>query len=668
MTERTIITACPLDCYDACSFSVTEENGQITQLEGNKDHPITKGVICGRGRRLKERTYASYRILHPLKRVQDKWVRLSWEQAISEVSRNIRQAMDLYGHQSIFHCYDWGSGALLKSLNQRFFYALGGCTETVGSLCWNAGLQAQQYDMGEARSHAPDDLLNSSAIVVWGRNAAVTNMHILPFLREAQSLGAKLWIINPLPTDLDARADKVISLRPGTDGVLALAVLKRCIQFGYLDREFINQYSIGWEEFESQLSAFDYEDLVRQTGVSAEDIHQLAELYGTKQPVATLLGIGLQRYQNGGQNIRAIDALVAATGHIGVPGGGVQYASRDMGQYFDTKVLTGDVPENIRTFSRGKIAECMEMAEPPIQVMVVTRTNPLTQIPNTKKLESVLKKVPCKVVIDTFMTRTAEMADYILPCTTVFEEEDFTYTTMWHAYGNFIQPVVSAQGEAKADWEIFKELANALGLHELYDGSPKEWIAKALRPLIQTGVSLDEAKQRGFIKVPLSDIAFEDKKFLTSSGRFEFASDKAEKDGLPRTAVDGWKALTPLDEGQYHLITAHPRKSENSQHAEFPKLPSMPIVQIHFREAEKMGIVAGDIVQISTQNGVLLAEVRLLQTGYPKAVLLEEGWWNGEHTINHLTGNEMADMGDQTAQYECLCTISPIQQEGNEDK
>ncbi|GMA63668.1 molybdopterin-dependent oxidoreductase [Alicyclobacillus fastidiosus] len=293
----TIKTACPLDCYDGCSIHATvEQNGRL-RLEGNPNHPITRGALCNRGRRLGARRDGEDRILYPMKREGGEWVQISWAQAYREIGSEIRNALTRYGHHAILHAFDWGSGALLKSLNQRFFYQLGGCTETVGSLCWEAGLEAQRYDFGQARSHAPDDMVrNSQGIVVWGRNVATTNVHMMPFIKEAQARGAKLAVVNPLATDVARRADLCVYPRPGTDALLALGVLRICRDQGTLDNAFVEHRSVGWALLSEHLEQYDPERVSRETNVPVDQIQSLADFYGRLGPVTTLLGIGMQRY------------------------------------------------------------------------------------------------------------------------------------------------------------------------------------------------------------------------------------------------------------------------------------------------------------------------------------------------------------------------------------
>lgn len=666
-------TGCPLDCWDACSMIAEVENGRVTRLDGDPSHPVTQGFLCGKGRKLKDRLYATSRILHPLKKSDGTWHPIPWEQALDEIAHRIEQTIASTGHQAILHAFDWGSGTVLKNLNQRFFYQLGGCTETVGSLCWDAGLEAQRYDFGEARSHAPEDTVHAQAIVVWGRNVSHTNIHMVPFIKAAQARGARLVLINPLATDLDTRADLCLAPRPGSDAALAFGALKYCKDEGWLDTKFLSQHSLGWADLSSYIDQFDLTSVTTITDVPAEQVVQLAEIYGQVQPVTTLLGIGLQRYPGGGNAIRAIDALAAATGQVGVSGGGVNYANRAIPAYLNQDALAGRSGVDVREFTRGDQAEQILAAQPPIEMLFVTRTNPVTQVPNTQRLLEAYETIGCKVVIDMFLTPTAEVADYFLPCTSVLEEEDFVFSTMWHPYVTYIAQAVEPQGEAMPDWEIFQALAKRLGLDGFMDRSPKEWLATALEPMRSHGIDLETLQREGTIRIPVPEIPWSDALFLTPSRKFEFVSPVAQSEGhaghavyLPshETSRANGQPTTPADPSAdgypYALLTVHPRLSENSQHKDFPHLPEIPLVEVTQSLAEEAGLTNGGLARVWNDQAELMVRVRIVERGHAHTVKLESGWWGQGITINHLTKNYRADFGQQTAQYDCSCNIESV--------
>lgn len=662
---RKIKTACPLDCWDTCSIIAEVEDGKVVRLDGDPNHPVTQGFLCGKGRKLKDRLYSEHRILHPMKRVGGKWQTIGWEAALDEIATKLCDTLATSGHQAILHAYDWGSGTVLKNLNQRFFNLLGGCTETVGSLCWDAGLEAQRYDFGQSRSHSPEDTAKAQGIVVWGRNLATTNIHMVPFVRQAVANGAALVVINPLSTDLDLRADLRIEPRPGTDAVLAFGVLKYCMDQGWLDEEFLDEHSLGWPELANSLQMYNLATVTRITDVPEDKVIALANLYGQVRPVTTLLGIGLQRYPGGGNTVRAIDALAAATGHIGIQGGGVNYANRAIPAYLNQAGLAGTPTNRVREFTRGEQAEQILAADPAIEVLFVTRTNTVAQVPNSKRLIEAYETIPTRVVIDQFLTPTAELADYFLPCTSVLEDEDFVFSTMWQPNVTYIKPAVKPLGEVKPDWEIFALLAERLGLEGYMDCGIHEWMDLALAPMHKHGVTLKTLQEQGTVTLPTPDVPWEDGHFLTPSGKFEFASSVAQREGHSRVAtyiptreiVGSGSEDAKTTSYPFALLTIHPRLSENSQHKDLPELPLLPTVEISRELAMEQGLVEGDEARLWNDQAELTVRVRVVATSHPKTIKLESGWWGQGLTVNHLTKSHLADFGQQTAQYDCACNL-----------
>lgn len=519
---KTIKTACPLDCYDACSMIAHIEGDRVVRVEGNPEHPITQGRLCTRGYHLVARTNSEARITQPQKRVGDTWHTISWEQAYAEIAERITVALQRYGPTAIMNSYDYGSSGLLKLACDRFFHMLGGATETVGSICWAAGLTAQEYDFGRAESSDPQDLArHAKGIVVWGRNVAVTNVHQLPFLQAATRRGAKLVVINPLPTALDSQADEVVRLAPGTDGLLALAVCKRLVERGCIDRDFIDASVSGYDEFVRSLDDCVPAEIAKVCGIDQNVIASLADLYADG-PVSTLLGIGLQRHVDGGRTIRAIDALAMISGNVGRPGSGVHYANRHALSYVDFDfVQSGRKPKAHRQFARTTQAQDILTADPPIEVLFVSRTNLVGQLPDTAQTIRALRSVQTVIVIDHFHNATSLYADYFLPATTVFEEEDVMFTTMWNPYVAYAHAAVAARGQSKPDWMIFRDLARVLGLGSDLEIEPRAFIAEALAPWLSQEDCFAELLTVGYKRLPLPVVGYAGGVFVTPSRKAE---------------------------------------------------------------------------------------------------------------------------------------------------
>jgi len=493
-----IKTACPLNCFDVCGLIVTVDNDKILNIEGDKEHPITKGKICSKGRMLKDRIYNSHRLYYPQKKVGNSFVRISWDQALEEISSKMLEVREKYGPTAIMHSFDYSSGGLLKALDQRFFNFFGGFTEVDGSLCWGAGVQAQYFDFGDSLSHDPEDLLNSKTIIVWGRNITTTNSHLYPYIMDAKKNGTELIVIDPIYTNIAKQADIYLPIQPGMDGALALLISKIIVENDWIDHEFINKHSHGFEQFLKELDLIDLLKISKETKIDYNTLYTLAEKIAKQKPSTAIVGYGMQRYANGGNTLRAIDALFAISGNIGIEGGGVNYANLAVGKSFNwTSLLREDLRKAYRTFSRPTQAdEILNASDPPIKLLFITRSNAVTQLPNMSRTIEALNKIDIKIVLDMYMTDTAKLADYVLPIASAFEEEDIYYGSMFHGIVRYGPKIIDPPGEVWSDLKVWSELAKRLNLEGFYE-SIDAFFESALKPLSSYGITLNKLKKEG---------------------------------------------------------------------------------------------------------------------------------------------------------------------------
>jgi anaerobic selenocysteine-containing dehydrogenase len=659
-------SSCPLNCWDTCGFTVTVENGKVVKVEGDKSHPITQGKICSRGRMLETRTNSTERLLYPLKKVNGQFVRISWEQALDEIAEKMEEIKEKYGTTAILHSHDYANNGLLKNLDQRFFNCFGGVTELTGSLCWGAGIEAQTWDFGSSYSHAPEDIYNSQNVVIWGRNVARTNMHLFQHLQAVKKQGTKLVVIDPIFNQTAKIADMYVSIKPGMDGFLAIGIMKELLRLGLEDQTFIKNYTVGFEDLLALIEQITLDEIIEMTEVRREVFTELAYIYGNR-PTMTYLGLGMQRYANGGNTIRLIDALVAISGNIGIPGGGANFGNLQVGQSFNIKALT--LPERktaSRTFTMMKQAEgILQAKNPAIKMIIVTCGNPLTQVPNTNLVKKAFQSVETVVVFEQFMTDTAELADYVLPTTTVFEEEDIYYSSMYHAYVNYGPAIVDPPGEAKSDLWIWTELAKRLGFGDDFSYSREEFLKMGLSHLEKHGITLKKLKQEKHMLLPVKSVPWNDYQFKTPSGKYEFTSLLARQKGF-----DGkLKMMYPAEIGNpklenkypYTLLTIHPLRSNHSQH--YHLLESMQSVKIEVSEdiAIEKGLKDGDLVKIFNDRGELTGNIKVMKKAHPKTINIDEGQWQKfGGSVNTLTSDLESDNGAGSTLYDCLVNLEKI--------
>lgn len=672
-------SACPLNCPDSCGFLVryTEEKG--LQVHGDKEHPLTKGFICSKGQALAERVFSPERIRFPLLRDKGRFRRISWEEAYALFAQKLEETVKEVGSWGIFHHYDYGHNGVLRELDRRFFQALGGVTEPRGSMCWGAGYRAQEIDFGGVYSSDYTDLRHSKLILLWGRDPAVTNIHVIPHLLEAKKAGASIVVINPVRVKSVDLAQEYIQVHPGSDGILAMGLAHIILREGWIDWEFVRESVQGIDEYALRVKEFTPKNVEQLTGVSEARQEELARWISHARPVSVLPGYGLQRYTGGGNTIRAIDALMAITGNIGKSGAGVHYAHQYHGGKLNS-VLLDESRYASRTLPHPFLAEEISKANPHIQLAVVTRSNPLVQQPNSLLWRELWRNIPFKVTLDTTLTETARHSDLILPVTTPFEDEDLVATS-WSTMLQLTQKVVEPQGEAKSEPMIFTELARRLGLEKDFPYTPKEWLEYVLSPLKDEGITLEGLRQAPLRAPYIPEVAWSDLHFKTPSGKIELASERALAEYGDRVAdpmlsayKQGNRILQDPDNFQdtsdlhqedcgssalerqeypWHLLTPHPHHALHSQFHESEGFH----LYIHPSVAEKYYLSTGDRALVETEHGQLLAWVSVSEDIHPQTVVLPEGGTVEGFGVNQLLGGKGSDYGESTPYYEAHCQL-----------
>ncbi|MDQ0233173.1 molybdopterin-dependent oxidoreductase [Metabacillus malikii] len=662
-------TSCPLNCWDNCGFEVTVENGKVTKVEGDKDHPITKGKICGRGRMLEGKTNSTERVTTPLKRVNGVLTEISWNQALDEIAGKMQVIKQEFGGTAILHSHDYANSGLLKNLDKRFFNCFGGVTELVGSICWGSGIESQTWDFGDSYSHSPEDLKNSRHVIVWGRNVARTNMHLFQELQAAKKRGVTITVIDPIFNATAKIAHNYISVKPGMDGLFAIGVMKQIITNHQYDKHFIENYTVGFHDLLDLLNQFSMDDILIKTEVSIQDIDLIANKY-CDGPTSTFIGLGMQRYANGGNTIRLIDALIAISGNIGVPGGGANFGNLQVGQQFSMNELTLSNKKQLsRQFTMMEQAEeILNAKNPEIKMIFVTCGNPLGQVPNTNKVREAFESVETLIVVDHFLTDTAELADYVLPTTTVFEEEDIYYSSMYHHYVNYGPKLVEAPGMAKSDLWIWTQLANRLGFQKEFAYNRGEFLEMGLMRLNDFGITLNELITNKRLPLPVQDTPWKERQFKTPSGKFEFTSEYANKRGmigkpqylLPKESKFSDPVLASYY--PYQLLSIHPLRSNHSQH--YPLIEGLQTNKIEISNdiALEKEIRDGERIKIYNNRGTLEGVAKVLPRAHKGTINVDEGQWRRfGGSVNQLTLDENSDNGKGSILYDCLVNIEKLE-------
>lgn len=636
---REFRTTCNRDCPDSCGIIATVENGRIIEHRGDPAHGVTRGFLCYRGRHYLDRFYSKERILHPQRRTATGWERIAWDDALDLAAEKLTFYRDRYGSLSILVVnYSGIKGAVARVLGRLFWSHFGGATFTQGGLSVEAAHAAQDLDFGGTCTHAPEDLEHSAGFVIWGKNIVVTRPHAWQFVAAARKRGACLHVIDPVHCSTARRADVHYQIRPGSDAMLALGISRLLLEHGAEDQGFIAHHSQGFDDYRRLVLSHSLDEVAAATDLTRMQIEELAEVYATVKPLGTMIGLGPSYWRTGGATVRCIDALAALTGNIGVSGGGA-HTDTDEEAGFDYCVLEKAPRADTRRILLPQLGPgILSVTEPPIKMGWIAGANPAATAPDTGSVRRGLAGLEFLVVVDQFMTASAENADLFLPCTTYLEMDDLV-TAYGHHWIGLTRRVVPPLGEARSDSEILQGLARRLGFGTALEGEPLEWARRLLRPLGAHGLTVDELARRP-LRNPLSaTVPFSDRRFVTSSGKYEFIT---ESPGAVAPAVDD----------ELYLVATKTLKMLNAQ-INSRDLVDEPVVKTHPDTAAQLGLETGEQVLVESRVGSVRACLATDETVRRDVLLFNPAAWRGDlQGVNQLREAILADMGNAAAMHE----------------
>ncbi|HVR62158.1 MAG TPA: molybdopterin-dependent oxidoreductase [Polyangia bacterium] len=637
MAVETRKTVCNRDCPDACSIVATVEAGRVTKLGGDRDHPVTRGFLCWRTHHFLNLQYGPDRVLAPLVRTASGDFRaVSWDDALDLIAERLMAFRRESGPASIFHYRSGGSLGILGHLVDRFFQLFGPVTTKRGDICSGAGEAAQTIDFGESESNDLFDLLNARHILLWGKNVHVSTPHTIPVLRDAKARGARLALIDPVHHRAAGLCERFWQPRPGGDFALAMAVARRLFDRGLVDAR-AGSYCDNLDGFRALAHRHDAAAWCRQADVpvaAADDIgDRLAD-----GPTAILVGWGMGRRRNGGAIVRALDALGAVTGNVGVSGGGVSYYFKRRRGFDTTFGGTGARPP--RTILEPRFGpELLAAADPPVRAVWITAGNPVVMLPEAQTTARALATRELVVVADSFLTDTARLAHVVLPTPTLLESDD-VLGAYGHHYLGVARPVVAPPDGVRSDLEIAQALAARVGLASAMAGSAREWKARLIRREAADGGASLEALEEGARRNPLAPrIAFAGQRFSTANGRANLLTE-AEPPPL------GSSPDYPL-----FLMSLSTDRSQSSQWSE-PETDALACT-VHPEVASAAGVADGGRAVLQTAVGSLPVVVRCdPHQRRDVAIVPKGGHLRSQRCANALLRAEVTDIGEGGALYD----------------
>ncbi len=669
---KIINSVCPKDCFGSCSLEVEVEKGKVVKVRGNLNNPVNQGKICIKGKNYPNMVYSSERLLYPLQRISKRWEgefkRISWEQALDIIHKKLKNLRKQYGPESVLYYSRFANLGVMKNCAYGFWYQFGGFTSTYGGLCDSAAQEAITLTYGQLKQNKISDLKNSKLIILWGSNPAYTNIHLMYYINKALNKGAKLITIDIRENESGMKSDLYLNPRPGTDGCLALGVANQIIENNMINVKFLNHYTFGFDKFKELVKEYPLDKVSVITGIPLHKIINIIDYIKETPEYALICGMGVQRYTNGGQTMRAISLLPALTASIGKKGCGFYFSDKQAPElnwsFLPVK------PERIRNLIPiAKLASELDNQDNPLlKAIWIEQANPMTSNPNVNLLAKAMHKLELIVVTDLFLTDTARMADIILPATSMYEYFDLI-SGYGHSYIQLQQKLIEPPGECKHESEIYRLLGKKFGFN--LDYLPENNLSTIEKIISSSNLDtdIDELKVKPYLHPDYQEIAFSDLKFNTLTRKIEFFCQKMEdkwgKDPLPiyHEPIEN-KYTTPEIYNKYplSLVSSHAYNKMNSQSSDITILQEEPFIWINPHDAAKRGINNGEIVKVYNKRGSVILKAILTEKVVQGIVHIYFGWWDTIHkvSINKLIGDYESDIGNGTAFHNCLVEVQKV--------
>jgi anaerobic selenocysteine-containing dehydrogenase len=725
---RVVHAVCSLDCPDSCGVLVTVESltapdgvrsERATKIVGDPTHPVTRGFLCAKVAQYLSRVYSPDRLLYPMRRrpgapkgpagyggkkgrEADAFERITWDEALDAIAEKLKRTAAEFGPESILpYSYAGTLGKLgFASIDRRFFHRLG-ASQLDRTICSEAGGTAFKTVYGIKLGTKPEDFAHAGLVIAWGANIHGTNVHLWPFVEEARRKGARLIVIDPYRTRTAALADEHLTIRPGTDGMLALAMMHVIFRDGLEDAAYLSECTVGASELREHALRPEHspEHAAAITGIAAEAITRLARDYAlclkrTGKPAVIRLNYGIQRAENGGASVRAACMLPLITGSWKQKGGGVQFTVS--GAFpFNTAAL--EMPELMRASPLGRDARIVNMSclgqaltelgfsdpereGPPVKAMFVYNSNPAAIAPNQNAvLRGMMRDDLFMVVHEQFFTDTTDYADIVLPAPTFLEVKD-VQGAYGHLFAQLSNRAIAPLGEAWSNVRVFTELAQRMGLTEAcFRDTEDQLIDQVLTtddpPLFGptfAGITRERLEREGHIPLtlPVNDqgdaLPFSTAEwFRTPSGRGELVPVPvfvpATESRLGAGASDGKYPLEFL-----------PRKADNYMNSTFANNPrhrkmearTAGVLEMHPTDAAARALATGDEVEVFNGRGTIWLRAMVGEMVPPGVVAARIEWnkFSGENghsgtNVNALTSETLTDMGRGATFYSILVEV-----------
>ena len=658
--QLTIVPSLCRMCNDHCGIKVFLDNGRVVDIEGLENHPWNRGRMCIKGRMGVDQANAPDRLRTPLKRVNGAWKTIEMQTALDEIAERVTLLQERYGKRTLGIWKGEAVGFLTQEgLARRFVHAAGSPNYfSNDSQCFVGrwiGFVLVQGIWGFP------EFAQSRCVMLWGANPPHSHPNMTQDIMQGREDGGTLIVVDSRLSAIARQADMFLQIRPGTDGSLALGIARELIKNGHVDRNFIDNYSVGFEEYAEYTKAFTPRRVADDTGLKPSDVVEIAEHIGRAMPqVIHWVGNGLEHHVNGINNVRAVACLEGIQGSIDVEGGNYycerpplkelniydEYSLRDLGPIgADRYPVLYELRHECHTMTA---MDTMLTDEPyPLKAMILTGANPALTNPNEAKVLEALKSLDLFVVRDIFMSETAELADYVIPAASYLEHSELHVHEMQQILG--LSPKVLNTPGKHEDYYFWQGLAQRLGFGHYFPWQSVDELNDWM--LADTGITREQLLDHpeGIHYKPKRYFKYKETGFNTPSGKFEFVSEYLRSYGyeyLPEyIAPECYANPDP----QYPLVLITGARNVMFYHGRYHNFQTSrtafpyPDIEIHPDDAAKLGIKSGDLVTVTSKVGSLDIPANVVQRDeiLPGVVQITHGW--REANVNIITHDDIND-------------------------
>ena len=611
----------------------------------------------------------------PLRRIGPKgsgrFEPVSWDEALDAIATRLTAIANTDPQAILPYSYAGTMGLVQgESMAARFFHQLG-ASRLDRTICANAGGEALIATYGAKVGMHLVHFADSRLILIWGSNSITSNLHFWTFAQQAKRTGAKLICIDPRRSETAEKCHQHIALRPGTDGALALGLMHELISHDWLDHDYIDRHVDGWPALRDRALQWPPERAAAACGITADEVRQLAHDYGNTRPAAIRLNYGMQRAKGGGNATRLVAMLPCLVGAWRQPAGGLLLSTsgwykgvRDDAALQRPDLLKGRNPRtiNMSTIGDDLLRPASPEFGPRVQALVVYNSNPVAVAPDSRKvLQGFAREDLFTVVLEHFLTDTADQADYVLPATTQLEHWD-VHTSYGHTDVLVNQPAIPPQGQARSNADIFRALAARMGFTDPCFADSDEALARMAFKRDQ--IDFDRLLAQGWMTLPIAPAPFAEGGFPTPSGKVIVdAAGLGVPDFVPNHEC---VETTPELAARYPLAMISPpaRHFLNSSFVNVKSLRAIegePLVEIHPADAAPRGITSGQVVTLFNDRGRYRCKAEVSDRARPGVVVGLGVWWRkyglDGTNVNELTHQLLTDIGRAPSFYDCLVEV-----------